>query len=112
MSSFTGTFAVTNFADLLRMLVQAKQTGVLNIGEAGKEGVLAVENGMIVHAETPPDTGMRALFKFVGWRTASFAFREQSLAANLPHDLAVYDPMVLIAGVAEQIEKPPPTGRR
>ncbi len=86
--------------------MQAKQTGVLNLGEGNKQGVLAVENGMIVHAETASDTGMRALFQFVGWPGAHFAFTEQALAAGIPRDLAVYDPKVLIAGVAAKIDGP------
>ncbi len=100
MIIFSGTFRATNLAEILRMLVRARQTGNLIVQEGSHEGTLAVENGMIVNAKAGLSSGMHALFELVGWRQARFEFREQALAADLPRDLSVYDPEVLITGVA------------
>ena len=85
------------------MLVQAKQTGILVLQHDEAEGFVSMENGMILNAKAGADSGMRALFEFVGWPEARFEFRQQALAPDLKRDLAVYDPDVLIAGVAEKV---------
>jgi hypothetical protein len=100
MIVFSGTFVGTDLAEILRMLVKARQTGNLTVQESGQEGTLAVENGMIVNAKTGLSSGMHALFELVGWHEARFEFREEPLAPDFPRDLSVYDPEVLIAGVA------------
>ncbi len=102
-SSFAGPFAGTNLAEVLQMLIQAKKSGLLVIQSGEEQGSVAVENGMILNAQAGSYAGMHALFQFVSWPEAHFQFREQSLEANLPRDLAVYDPQVLIAGVAEKM---------
>jgi len=105
MPLFAGTFVATNLTEILRRLVQAKQTGILKIREAEKEGTLAMENGMIVNAKTGHYGGMHALFQFVAWKEAHFEFQQKPLAVDLTRDLAVYDPEVLIAGVAAKIKE-------
>ena len=91
--------------EFLRVIVNAKQTGYLKIKEGEQEGCLAVENGIILHARAGSDTGLPALFQFVGWREARFDFHERPMPADLSRDLAVYDPQVLIAGVAFKVEE-------
>lgn len=91
-----------NLADVLRRLVNTKQTGYLKVKEGEQEGFLAVENGIIINARTGPYTALHALFQFVGWREARFEFQEQAMAADLLRDLSVYDPQVLIIGVANK----------
>lgn len=92
-----------HLAEILRMLVQARQTGILLIQNGEEEGAVALENGMIVDAKTGLQSGMHALFEFVGWSGAHFEFREKPLASDLSRDLAVYDPEVLITGVAAKV---------
>jgi len=46
-----------------------------------------------------------ALFQFVGWSDASIEFHERPIPADLPRDLAVYDPEVLITGVAFKVDE-------
>lgn len=65
--------------------------------------MVALETGMIVNAQTPLHGGMHALFEFVGWNEPHFEFLERPLATDLPRDLAVYDPLVLLAGVAAKM---------
>ena len=105
MSLSSETFATSNLTEILRVIVNAKQTGYLKMKEGGREGCLAVENGIILHARAGSDTGLPALFDFVGWRKARYEFHERPMPADLPRDLAAYDPEVLIAGVAFKVDE-------
>jgi hypothetical protein len=105
MPQLSETFATSNLTEILRVIVNAKQTGYLKIKEGQQEGCLAVENGIILHARAGSDTGLHALFQFVGWREAHFEFHERPMPADLSRDLAVYDPQVLITGVAFKVDE-------
>lgn len=100
-----GTFATSNLTEILRVIVDTKQTGYLKIKEVEQEGCLAVENGTILHARAGSDTGLRALFQFVSWREARFEFHERAMPPDLLRDLTAYDPEVLITGVAFKVEE-------
>jgi hypothetical protein len=105
MPLLSETFATSNLTEILRVIVNAKQTGYLKMVEGEQEGCLAVENGIILHARAGSDTGLHALFQFVGWREARFDFHERPMPADLPRDLAVYDPQVLLTGVAYKVDE-------
>ena len=105
MPLLSGTLATANLTEILRIIVNAKQTGYLKMKEGGQEGCLAVENGIILQARAGSDTGLHALFQFVGWREARFDFHERPMPADLSRDLAVYDPEVLITGVAFKVDE-------
>jgi hypothetical protein len=105
MPLLSGTFATTNLTEILRVIVNAKQTGYLKMKEGQQEGCLAVENGIILHAHAGSDTGLHALFQFVGWREARYDFHERPLPADQSRDLAVYDSEVLITGVAFKVDE-------
>jgi len=87
------------------MLVNGSQTGYLKIKEGEKEGFLALENGTIINARIGNIVALHALFQFVAWREATFDFHERPLPADLSRDLAVYEPQVLIEGVAFKEEE-------
>jgi len=101
----SGTFATSTLTDILRIIVDAKHTGCLKLKDAQQEGCLAIENGIILHACAGTSTGLPALFQFVGWREAKFEFLERPMPADLVRDLAVYDPEVLITGVAFKVDE-------
>jgi hypothetical protein len=101
----SGTFATSTLTDILRIIVDARQTGYLKLKDAQLEGCLAIENGIFLHARAGTSTGLPALFQFVGWRDAKFEFHERSMPADLVRDLAVYDPQVLITGVAFKVDE-------
>jgi hypothetical protein len=105
MPIYSGTFATIGLAELLRQLTQARRTGHLVLQDLQEEGRVTLENGLIVNAKTGATSGMPALFQMVGWREAAFEFREEALAADFPRDLSVYDPEVLIRGVAAKVEE-------
>jgi hypothetical protein len=105
MPLLSRTFATSNLTEILRVVVNAKQTGYLKMKEGEQEGCLAVENGIILQARAGSDTGLPALFQLVGWREARFDFHERPIPADLSRDLAVYDPQVLITGVAFKVDE-------
>jgi hypothetical protein len=105
MPLLSGTFATSNLTEIMRTIVDAKQTGYLKMKEGEQDGCLAVENGIILNARTGSDTGLHALFQFVGWREAQFEFHERPMPADLARDLAVYDPQLLITGVAFKVDE-------
>lgn len=105
MPLLSGTFATSTLTETLRSIVDTKQTGYLKIKEGEQEGCIAMENGIILHARAGTATGLHALFQFVGWREARFEFHERAMPADLVRDLAVYEPQVLITGVAFKVDE-------
>jgi hypothetical protein len=105
MPLLSGTFKTSSLTEILRTLVAAKQTGYLKIKESEQEGCIAVENGIILQARVGKQTGLHALFQFVGWREADYEFHERPMPGDLLRDLVVYDPQVLITGVAFKVDE-------
>jgi hypothetical protein len=105
MPQLSGTFATTNLTEILRVIVSVKPTGYLKMKEGAQEGCLGVENGIILNARAGTATGLPALFQFVGWREAQYEFHERPMPADVGRDLAVYDPQVLITGVAFKVDE-------
>jgi hypothetical protein len=99
------TYHSSNLLEILRTLMATKQTGYLKVKEGEREGFVAVENGIIINAKTGPYTALHALFQFVGWREAKFDFHERPMPSDLSRDLAVYDPNVLITGIAAKVDE-------
>jgi hypothetical protein len=100
-----GTVPSSNLTEILKTIVEVKQTGCLKIREGDREGCLAVENGVILCARAGTSTGLPALFQFVGWREAKFDFEERPIRPEAARDLAVYDPQVLLTGVAFKVDE-------
>ncbi len=105
MPQLSGTFAITNLTEILRVIVNVKQTGYLKMKDGAQEGCVAVENGIILNARAGASAGLHALFQFVGWREAQFEFHERPMPPDVVRDLAVYDPQVLITGVAFKVDE-------
>ncbi len=105
MSVSSGSLSTSTLVEILRSLVNTKQTGYLKIKENEREGFIAVENGVIVNAKTGPYTALHALFQFVGWRETKIEFHERPMADELGHDLAVYEPQVLLDGLMAKVEE-------
>lgn len=105
MPVFSGSFSTASLAEVMRMLVNTKQTGTLSIKQGDQEGFLAVENGIIINAKTGVHIGLHALFQFIVWREAQFEFQEKPTPSDLSRDLSVYDPQVLIQGVVTKVDE-------
>ncbi len=101
----SATLRESSLVEILRALVNTKQTGYLKLREGEHEGFLAVENGTIINARTGSYTAVHALFQFVSWREAKMEFHERPMAIDLTRDLAVYDPQVLIIGLSAKVEE-------
>jgi hypothetical protein len=105
MPLLSGTFSTTSLTEILRPLIETRQTGYLKMKEGNQEGQIAIENGIILHSRAGASTGLHALFQFVGWREATFEFHERPMPADLPRDLAVYDSQLLITGIAFKVDE-------
>ena len=58
--------------DTLKTIIEVKQTGYLKLKEGDKEGCLAVENGVLLHAKAGTSTGFRRFSSLsVGGRRSS-----------------------------------------
>jgi len=101
----SGGFTSSNLTEILKTVLEVKQTGYLKIRDGDLEGCVAIENGVILHARAGTATGLHALFQFVGWREAKLEFHERPMPADLVRDLAVYDPQVLLTGVAFKVDE-------
>src|SRR5580658_1486115 len=105
MSAFPENLKMTNLSHILQKMVEGRQTGCLRFTEGEKEGFIALENGIILNALTGPCTALHALFQFVQWSGAKIEFSESPIPPGFARDLAVYDPQVLISGVAYKEEE-------
>jgi DNA-binding transcriptional ArsR family regulator len=94
-----------NLTEVLRGIIEVRQTGYLKIKDGDHEGCIAVENGVLLYARADSATGLPALFQFVAWREARFEFQERPLRADITRDLAAYDPQVLLTGVVFKVEE-------
>jgi hypothetical protein len=101
----SGPFSSSNLTDILKTIVEIKHTGFLKIREGDHDGCVAAENGIILYARAGTATGLPALFQFVSWREATFEFQERPIKPEVTRDLAVYDPQVLITGVAFKMDE-------
>jgi len=105
MPSLSGVPSASNLTDILKKIVEGKQTGYLKIAEGDNEGCVAVENGVLLGARAGSATGLGALFQFVGWREARYEFQERPVRPDTARDLAVYGAQVLLDGVQFKIEE-------
>jgi hypothetical protein len=91
--------------EILKTIIEVKQTGYLKIKDGNNDGCLAVENGVLLSARAGSASGLPALFQFVGWREAKFDFQERPVKPDTARDLAVYDPQVLLTGVTFKVDE-------
>jgi hypothetical protein len=95
----------SNLVDILRSVVETKQTGYVKLTDGAQEGCVAVENGNILHAKTGSARGLPALFQFVSWRDARIDFHERPMPTDLVRDLASYESHVLLSGIAFKVDE-------
>ncbi len=97
--------AASSLTEILKTIIEVKQTGYLKIKDGNNDGCLAVENGVLLSARAGSASGLPALFQFVGWREAKFDFQERPVKPDTARDLAVYDPQVLLTGVTFKVDE-------
>ena len=101
----SGSLSTASLLEILRALVQTKQTGYLKIKDDEREGFLAVENGAIVNARAGAASGLHAFFQFVSWRDVRMEFHERPMPIDLARDLESYDPFVLLSGMSAKVDE-------
>jgi len=67
-----GSVEHLSMSDLLQILALNRKDGVLHLAQDAKDGRILFEDGAIVHAECDEVTGLKALFRLLGWTRASF----------------------------------------
>lgn len=93
-------------ADLLQMCCLSRRNGALQMVKDGKNGLVFLRNGKIVHAETNTARGPDALFEMVAWKNVEFAYecsvRPPLETINTPWD------EILIDAINREKEEPKP----
>lgn len=105
MPQFAGNINKVGLAEVLRLLTGTKQTGQLVLKQGPDDGAIAMDQGILVHAETGPDNGMPAIFQIILWRDARFEFVEAPLEAKKSRELAGFETKVIIDGIARKIDE-------
>lgn len=72
-NGFRGSFHGMSLADLLQMLHLARRSLILEIRGHKLRGLVAIEEGEMVHAEAGPHKGMEALQQFLNLKVGSIA---------------------------------------
>jgi DNA-binding NarL/FixJ family response regulator len=60
--------------DVLQMCCLSRRSGALQLVKEGKNGLVYLRNGKIVHAETTTERGRDALAEIVKWKYIEFAY--------------------------------------
>jgi hypothetical protein len=75
MSTLRGKLQSISLVDVLQLLHANRKTGELLVNRAPRQsGVLYVQNGEVVHAETPKAQGESAAFDILEWDQGGFEF--------------------------------------
>jgi CheY-like chemotaxis protein len=68
----TGSIEYLAMPDLLQILSLNRTDGVLALSSPPDEGQIVLDHGRIVHAECDAASGIKALYRMLGWPAASF----------------------------------------
>jgi hypothetical protein len=74
MSTLRGKLNSISLVDVLQLLHANRKTGELLVNRGRQTGVLYVQNGEVVHAETPKAQGEFAAFDILEWDQGGFEF--------------------------------------
>ncbi|HNX93784.1 MAG TPA: DUF4388 domain-containing protein [Holophaga sp.] len=74
MSTLRGNLQSISLTDVVQLLHVNRKTGKLHIIQGKRTGTLYVENGEVIHAETPQTAGESAAFDVLEWDKGEFEF--------------------------------------
>ena len=74
MSTLRGNLQSISLMDVVQLLNVNRKTGKLMVEQGKMSGVLYVQNGDVVHAETPQVLGESAAFEILEWDKGEFEF--------------------------------------
>ncbi len=92
---------VFQVADILQMCCLSRRSGAVQMVKEGKNGLVFLRNGRIVHAETNIARGRDALFEIVAWKDVEFAY-EPSVQSPLETVSGAWHQVVLEAATAQK----------
>jgi CheY-like chemotaxis protein len=72
-----GKLSLIGLPDLVQILEQNKNTGILTLRSQGREGTITFRQGKIADAAVGKRRGRRAVFYMLGWENGDFSFRSQ-----------------------------------
>jgi pSer/pThr/pTyr-binding forkhead associated (FHA) protein len=67
----SGNLSAMGLADLLQNLAQNRKSGVLRI-RSSHDGAITVSEGKVIGAEVGPVSGVKALYRMLGWNEGEF----------------------------------------
>jgi CheY-like chemotaxis protein len=80
--------------DVLQMCCLSRRSGALQLVKDGRNGLVFLRNGKIIHAETTTDRGRDALAELVKWKYIEFAYG-RSVRAPLETIHAEWDEILI-----------------
>ena len=92
--TLSGNLSAMGLADLLQNLAQNRQSGKLKI-QSDVLGIIYIQTGEVVGSELGKVTGLKALYRMLGWTKGEFTFSE------LPDG---FDASSLENGISEPVE--------
>jgi hypothetical protein len=89
--SLIGTLRETKLADVLRLFAAGKKTGVLTASAPGRQALLRLYKGAIVHAAASRLQGDDAVLDVFGWTDGQLTFvpEEKNVTPNVTHGMDV-----------------------
>jgi DNA-binding transcriptional ArsR family regulator len=89
--SLIGTLSEIKLADVLRVFASGKKTGVLTASAVGREAVIRIQKGVIVHATSARLQGDEAVLDVFGWAEGQLTFlpEDKTIAPNVTHGVEV-----------------------
>ncbi|MCI0490736.1 MAG: DUF4388 domain-containing protein [Blastocatellia bacterium] len=76
----TGNFALVSLFDVIQIIENSRLTGALLIVSPSVTGEIHFNEGLIVGGESGPDTGLKAINKFLGATEGIFEFKKSGRA--------------------------------
>jgi hypothetical protein len=87
--SLIGTLSEIPLAEVLRLFVASRKTGLLTASAAGREALLRLERGEVVHAVSGRLFGDAAVLELFGWTEGQLSFVPEEKAVERNVTLAV-----------------------
>jgi hypothetical protein len=86
--SLIGSLDEVTFADALRMLADARKTGILTVSAPGAQAVVRFNKGAIVYAAAGRFVGEEAVVDLFGWKEGQLSFVPEDKLPAVPPNVA------------------------
>jgi len=77
---FLGKLSLIGLPDLIQILEQGKNTGVLTLSSEGQKGLVYFQDGRVLDAEAEGRKGKWAVYHLLSWTRGDFSFRSQAVS--------------------------------